>query len=297
MKLILIILFLSFTCLNAKDYNIYSTEVIKELKVGDETGSYSVNFLLPSEPNGPSATAFDKDGCFYILNHLDKKVVKYDKNFDFIAEFHNQNTMFGGVLTFDKSGKYILYSSPNIFSIYSENFDELIVKVWLIDTPYFNKILPNSFVLIDEKVFFRNITNDEIYYIDKPVADYLINNLNIKKANNLIEKVDKNKLKRHIKDFINSEDVDIEKKFKTRIDKVLKKSNRVTYINTDDDFNTYWKLSSLIIVINSKGDFVDIFIPENKKLRQYPSIHPSGDLYYLSYNEEQIQIHLLRRKW
>lgn len=297
MKLILVILFLSFTYLNAKDYNIYSTEVIKELEVGNEAGSYTVNFLLPSEPNGPSASAFDKDGYFYILNHLDNKVVKYDSSFNFIEELYNQNTMFGGILNFDESGKIVLYSSPNIFSIYSEDFSRLIAKIWLKDTPYFNKTLPNSFVWIDDKVFFRTIARDDIYYIDKPAADYVTNNQNIKKVGNTNNIVDTSKLKRHIQDFVNSENIETVNKFKTRIDKVMKKSNRVAYIGADDDFNTYWKLSSLIIIINNEGDFIDIFIPENKKLRQYPAIHPTGDLYYLNYNEEHIKIHLLRRKW
>ncbi len=71
------------------------------------------------------------------------------------------------------------------------------------------------------------------------------------------------------------------------------------YCGSDNNKNTYWASSNLIMVFGPDGFLKDMFIPENameKKKTSY-AVHPSGDVYFLDYDKEGVYLYRVENVW
>jgi hypothetical protein len=70
------------------------------------------------------------------------------------------------------------------------------------------------------------------------------------------------------------------------------------YVGKDSDQNYYWTLDLRIICIFNKiGELIDIFSFDITKTKKIPTIHPSGDVYFLDYDENGCYLYRIKRIW
>ena len=74
-----------------------------------------------------------------------------------------------------------------------------------------------------------------------------------------------------------------------------------TYIGEDNDGNKYWCIpynQDAIVILNKYGEIIDIF---NYNFgifgNMLPTVHPSGDIYLLDYDEDYHYLKMIKRVW
>ena len=72
----------------------------------------------------------------------------------------------------------------------------------------------------------------------------------------------------------------------------------MTYMGQDADGNYYWDYCmNSMLVFSAKGIILDYFVYDMKKSRTVPAVHPSGDVYFLDYDQYGVYLYKIHRVW
>jgi hypothetical protein len=75
-------------------------------------------------------------------------------------------------------------------------------------------------------------------------------------------------------------------------------SSTFTFIGKDSDGNYYWDANAnSVCVFNNKGSLIKYFNYDINKSKTRPTIHPSGDVYFLDYDEKEVRLYKVSRVW
>jgi sugar lactone lactonase YvrE len=75
-------------------------------------------------------------------------------------------------------------------------------------------------------------------------------------------------------------------------------SGYFTYVGKDMAGNYYWDINwSRICVFNEKGSLIQYFRYGKNKSKVLPTIHPSGDIYFLNYDEKGVYLYKIPKTW
>lgn len=136
----------------------YSEKLLIERKIGSGTGELSwetIDYL----PTGPTSFGVNKRNEFFILDFLNSRVVKFDKNGNFVENFPQDKNRRLMDISFDKNGNiYIEYMSGDIGVYDSDMILKRILNLKRLVPPITPKITPvevtsrNTILLVNPKI-------------------------------------------------------------------------------------------------------------------------------------------------
>lgn len=317
-KLLLVVIVLFIACiLNAKEFNTYSMELVVLLPDGEGRGKIWAEMVGPGQDN-PSAFVFDKEGNLYISDMIQDKLLKFDRNFDFIAEFFDCYAANAEQLYIDDSGEFISLNNDVSISVDTSSLKKKsFVSLW--DSQYKEQFKRNKFMYINGSVYIP-LKDGRLLSIDNPGTN---NNDNLKKVkkvnpgmqstsrsstntimvdkrNNLI--VDTDIITRDFKSFFSYKNEHqtrggSKKKLDITLTADFFKNTQMDYLGKDSDKNIYWLNSDAVVIFDKHGQLIEVFIPEPNKRKGKPVIHPDGDVYYIWFDEKKLYLYKIARKW
>jgi len=82
-------------------------------------------------------------------------------------------------------------------------------------------------------------------------------------------------------------------------DTFISNNRDLHYLGKDQNKNVYWKDVDLVVIFNNEGELLDAFKFKQKKIHMLipPTIHPSGDVYYLYYDDNNVYLYRIKRVW
>lgn len=328
MKKILILLFCNFVVLHSHDFIKYEEENIKTFNVGTEATSFRyIKDVNPVDPWGPNSLSFDTSGYLYINDTWNLRLTKLNKNFDIIEQFDLDATKF-----FYSAGQ--IHYNDGIFygNDFNENFSNFDLSknktTFILDlsnTKWKQEIQSGNFYIIENNIFFNlenknwllfhdlgldNDVNIRNIYTGDGLNNFLISeerNNNSSLSGLRIEKEflikDNKLLTRDFQTFIsywkeiNNSKVKHKKAIDLSYSRLLEYSN-VSYLGVDKDGNSYWKSGrKRIFISNNEGWIIDGFLINSRIAKTTPTVHPDGDLYFLGYDSDDLQLYRIKRQW
>lgn len=324
-----LILFSIFVCYS-QEYNNYDMELIFIFSTGKAKGSIQVDMHAPSE-NGPSAFAFDKEGNLYISDILNNRLSKYDNSFKFIQSYTKGLGCAARQLFISNNGEFLIYNYTT-FAVDDNNglmkilidFENSLYKFQVSYSPTIIYIYNYVFTYLKDKTLlvFKNPgldmkTNFQNVQVIKPGESHsIVNEITrtiVKKDVTQTFQIDMtNRI--IINNKVITQDFDIysgflreqhtinkytgEKHLDGFTDDYLNRINNLVYLGEDQDKNIYWRfMNSKIIIINQNGYVIGALSYDVEKTRRLPTIHPSGDIYFLDYNTEGVYLYKIIRQW
>jgi len=306
----------------AADYNSYEQELIMTFPVGTQIGEIGYD---NGYGRGPGALFFDEKGFFYICDGWNDKVLVYDSNYHFLKEIFNiYSSKAKQVFAIDK--KYFIDYSYN-FSFSVDEFDgEKLFLINLSNSEYRNEIYYYPSFIFEKNIVFIYLKNGSIICIPNPgkdndknmqkildnnttkdlfesASDYDLDDLQIDGENRLF--LNGELLTRNYKVFYNYwKDKHERLKYKNRNNKNIKSPQDflnsgfvMTYLGKDKSNNFYWDANQAILIFNKEGWLIDGFISKNMKSKSIPTIHPSGDVYFLDYDQKGVYLYRVKNVW
>ncbi len=154
---ILLLLLLGFSnCFLFKQE--YSEKLLIEGRIGSGTGELSwltIDYL----PTGPTSFGVNKRKEFFVLDFLNSRVVKFDKNGDFVESFPQEKNRRIMDIAFDKNDNiYIEYMSGDIGVYDSDMVPKRVLNLKRLVPPLTPKITPveatsrNTILLVNPKI-------------------------------------------------------------------------------------------------------------------------------------------------
>jgi len=83
--------------------------------------------------------------------------------------------------------------------------------------------------------------------------------------------------------------------FTTKADEFDKTST--LWLGKDLRGNCYWSPNFGVTIFNKKGFMFDLFIPNMNDRRTVPALHPSGDIYFIDYDKDEVRLYRIRNTW
>lgn len=322
-KKLLICLFLTTAMfIFADEYHSYDQELVKTFPIGSGSGEMRIDLMAPSD-TGPSAVAFDEKGYLYISDILNSRVLVYAPGFELEKELVDLYGVYAKQLVVSRDNYLLTYSYH--FSFRIDNFQgEKKAAVYLRNSEYRNTINPVSSYIYAKDIIFgylkdgqiisipgagtnskenlkKILDNEETHALFEEGSSYDLDGLVLDDKNRLF--LNGELLTRDYNIYYyywknRHEDVEIEQPkldITMTAEDYLKGS--VTYLGKDKDGNVYWNRSMGISVFDKNGVLLDVFLPTQLKSASYPTVHPSGDIYYLFYDEENIYLYKITRRW
>ncbi len=71
------------------------------------------------------------------------------------------------------------------------------------------------------------------------------------------------------------------------------------YLGKDLSNNLYWLCGAYILICTSDGMFIDFLYQYNAMYiaKTFPAIHPSGDIYFLDYDDKAVYLYRIKNVW
>jgi len=75
-------------------------------------------------------------------------------------------------------------------------------------------------------------------------------------------------------------------------------SNNTVFIAKDNKGFSYWYKNNRILIVSDKNiPVIDYLITKEFRLDTYPAVSPEGDIYFMKYNEDNVTLYKIARKW
>lgn len=329
----IIILFFFNIVISSQEYIEYNMELVKTFPKGSDKGKLQINLKLPQ--GGPTTMNFDQEGNWYIIDFLDRRLLKFNNNLEQINEAKDIHAITAKEFVINSNNDVIGYNNK-VFTV--DNLSgEKKIKIDLNNSDLFDKVYDNpNFIYNDSMVFFYLKNGDLISIVDpnndskkniekimkkEETKKYLEDRkksllLSIFKLNKNDADVKDNKFivingelqNRDYKDFYKFfKEIKQEKGSKTKTlnpklekftDDYLAKLREMRYIGKDKDGNFYWdSFASKILIFNNEGELIDAFKYNYLKSFITPAVHPSGDIYFFAYDSNQSYLYKIARQW
>jgi len=313
---IVVIFMLSNITLYSNEYNVYQQELVQIYKVGNSKGEFILDLSTPYD-NGPSAISFDANGKLYIVDIVKYRLVVFYNN-KFVNEYYNLFSCKSRQLEIRED--YLISYGDQCISIDNIDFRKKAI-VYLNESIYKDEIPNITNIIFTDDIIFLYLKNGSILSISNLGLDWEENNKKILGHNEteaLFEFGEKYNLfgltiddKKRI--FLNGElltrnyeafykyweEINIDMKDHKFIPLKPEYSDNAIFIGKDVNNNFYWDIGlSHIYVFNKNGLVLELF-KYNKK-REYktlPAIHPSGDVYFLDYDENGVYLYRVKNVW
>lgn len=318
MKKLLLITIILLVTLNifAEKYHTYDMEFVITLPTGGGKGKLTIEPYSPYK-SGPSAFAFDKKNNLYVSDILAGKLVKFDESYTFVAEYKDCYAAKAKHLFIDDKENFITYNKLAIKMDTPDLKKKFVVSPF--ESSYKNMYTEYNFTYHNGKVYIP-LNDGSMISIDNPGTDY---KENINKAKKVSPGTTKTRSGNEViideqNRIIENGDIvtvsydqyvkfkkEKQKKNPTRSTKKLDISITIEeylnqdllYLGKDNDKNTYWFCTDLVMVIDKQGELLEAFVPNPVKSRIFPTIHPSGDVYYLTHDQKEVYLWKISRKW
>ncbi|GEM_PF-3133300 len=311
-----IIFFLLIMNIVSQEYHIYEENIVFTI-YPKEIGRDLVDFYI-DYPQGPTGIAFDNNGSLYISDAVNESLIVFNNNYQYQNSFMNLHSGFSHLI--EICGTDVYGYGDNYFTL-----DRKFMKyfqIHLIDKNW-NPILPgyifdfsfngNAVSIVDEK--------GECYQILDPCDDVEANNSKIERhgklgydrnilsnTNTFSEIINKRKKDSlglriysvFILSILNYEGFDSFDVFRESPKNVFQpinpKSNGVYYLNGNCSQCIHWYSIAIKEVYIFKHNYIidTIHITTNKT---FPAIHPSGDIYFLDYDDKAVYLYRIKNVW
>jgi hypothetical protein len=293
-------------------------ESIKTFKVSSNLEKFKVNFRN-DYPNGPTAMTFNENGELFISDPLNERVIKLDEHLEYSSEYKNLQTANVVAPYYAKRDYLYSFHDGEILIDYIQGDRIIKITVDLQKSIYSNLYSSGDFVIFND-IFLTRLTNGKIIGILHPGNNINTNNQNIlseEKIGSILEILklknlqvdDKNRIfidgllqTNNYTTFYNYLDEKIGNRInsKMRLNWDISKlnNNEMIYLGTDKDRNVYWHGGfKWIYVFNQEGILLCLFSYDFSNTKIVPALHPSGDVYFLNYDSDTIQISKINRRW
>ncbi len=328
MNFIFLLLLYSTSFVSSQQYHNYEIELVRTFPFGIEGEAMSLKMRSPTEIGEEFLMCFSDSDKFLIFDTEQVVFHEYNHNFEFIRRVQ-VNFEVGDILAdrmeYISENEINLYSNRNInfYQYNNEGTSQIVILsrqssggfgfdmdtrissmlyinntifYWLNDGDFLSIIEPGTNFIENN----RNILNtEETRALFGENSEYEANGLNIDENNRLF-----------LHDELITRDYDTfylywqerhrltgssepERDFSMRGSSFLSRnfSNTPIFIGMDSDSNYYWSIGqSGILVFNAQGFLIDIFICDQAASKIWPTVHPSGDVYFFTWEEEYEEI-------
>lgn len=311
MRKLFIITLLITTVVVFGQVNNYDMELVHTFVAGDYSPKYIEPYLGP-QTNNPASFYFDNDGNLFVADSTFRRIVKYNKDFNFIEEYKDLwSSRYKRIVIQDE---LCLASHQNSFLVeklngeiifnlatsrlerefsmnsYKKNFNFLngVVTFSTLEGEIFQ--IKNPSPEIEKNVIEAVELEDETDVKSRVVKNNSLNNfkelsyyLNYKKNVEKLEETDSRSIK---SDNLKLSDIEF------RSEKYME------YIGSDIDGNVYWNDSyRKILIFNSNYQLIDAFNTGLDYADTDPVVHPSGDVYFMDITNEEAKLLRVKRVW
>jgi hypothetical protein len=330
MKKILYLLFyiILSSFLNAQEYNVYNQELLYKFDIGVKINQlgYSNSFNPGGEYPGPSAICFDEDGNLYIEDYWKNRIAVFNSEFEYIKQLLDKHD---SRRDFEKSDlleiynkkilkhyigfRLIIYSMQNQFEVYftGTKYKDVIKSIPFV---YSNDIIIIS--LRDGNIMSipnlgpdweennkKILDYEETKALFKPGAMYNLKGLTLDDKNRIF--LNGELLTRDYKVFyeywkerFSRCGYEDNKKYLLSNWVSSKSASDMTYLGRDIADNYYWKcMYKYIAIYNPIQSFFYFFEYYYNKSKTLPAVHPSGDVYFLDYDENGVYLYRVKNVW
>jgi hypothetical protein len=298
------------------DFNRYKPELVRTYAVGAGLSEFGLMLYHPLTP-GPSGVAFDRTGNVYVCDAVRERLVVGDRGLE-IREEH-RGTYSGNAPWLEVTGRGIgNHHLLNEFSWVDWTFQNRFIVSF--ELGRYDPVFDSTLYYGD--VVFAYLDQGDLISVVRPGLDWRENDgktLGDAETRALFREPEKYGLAGLTLDeggrlFVNGQ-------IETRSYRVFlgwceeqggakqaRSGNAVgltweprraqqvgTYRGEDANGNTYWDVSLAIAVFDRKGALIEVFAPPDG--RGIQTVHPSGDLYGISYDEKGVYLHRIRNVW
>lgn len=331
-KLYLFLIIVSFSKLSGHDFNVYKEVKIKTFNFGSQ--SFQLGFNRNPDPiqnRGPQSIFFDKNGKLVINDTHKSRLMIFDLQYNVISEIdlkHYSKSLFSS--TFDSyvyEKKYYGNVASKEF-ITLDNDGSLVFSLDLYDSPIHKELDAGNFYILGNNIFYNLKKSGEWVLFYDLGSDKNKNIKNMYKGDELITFLDKES-KNINSDFYDiyindnflmkgnellTRDFHQYTSFWQEKQKHMQKPNNLfilpdgtqfkdiglptIFIGEDKDFNKYWAISNFFIfVFNKDGWLIDAIEINNSIMKVRPTVHPTGDIYFIDYDSKEVIIFKIPRQW
>lgn len=319
------ILFLLFICINAfgQQYHEYDTELVFTLEIGPEEHELGFQRALAA----PTGFGFIDSNHIMISDPAKERNVIYDLNGNYIESVSNflpyASSIQQGVGTYlyayPERRQYVGVSAFDI-----ETQLPIYEVAFLVENQRSMRIEPNSIIPFPQIVFFYD-SNGSIHAIPNPGLDRSENQRNILGSEETHALFVENNpvlpegllIDERSRLFLNgnliTRNEDVFAHYWFELDNMHWRSdahsaqsysaaNDFHLIGLDRDSNWYWYdgIARNILIYDVNGIVIDIFSINQRNLTTIPTLHPSGDIYTMYFDQEDydsVTIYRITRRW
>jgi len=321
---LLIIIFLSFNIF-CDEYNVYDISLIKTFTAGYNKDDFQIEMHYPSE-RGPKTMAFDKQGNIYIPDPLNEVLKKYNSDYKLLRIYNkdrglahssflfitNLNEFINyypyGIQKYDKDGNGVF----NVGFTYSNYRKQIIMhESFYFDNTVYIELEGDRYIsienpvddsrenlkkIIDESTTMRTLKKGKTIYMDGISKKIYLDDKN---RLFLDDQLITHDYKKYYTYWEEKHNVDTNNKKSGLFKKAKKYTDFIEtfFVGKDDNDNIYWYSYGTIIVFNRNGEVIDIFQPKKGHFKTWPIIHPSGDVYFLDYDEKGVYLYRVKNVW
>jgi hypothetical protein len=317
MKKIIFLLIITASILNAQDYNIYSEKLMSNYQNG--TSINNLRYIPVPDPmstNGPSAFDFDQYGNLFILDSHNFKVKKlinfkiiseiqlssdYGYNDAYLFEVKNDGFLFSEApytaFKTDENNKILVHAGSN-FPILKQKTD---YSLFIEHNNYIFQYLNDGGIVCfySDKGVTKMLENEAVHNMFKPGSGFDMKGLTIDSKNRLflngeLQTRDYGTYIRYQKE--KDANYSLNKKHKYMV--FSAEQSQVSLIGKDKAGNIYWNvMNNDLIIFNSSGFVIEKLKYNQNKSKTLPAVHPSGDIYFLDYDEKEVRLYSVQNVW
>lgn len=308
-KIILVILIITKTLIVSDEQHL-QIEFLKSFTIGDSYNQFRASnseYTADGAGSGPSLIKYDESKeLFYIVDGLNSRICMYDLQFNQVDEINYSKDHY-----METAYDLVLIESGFIF--YQETFGLLFISfdgstIWNVDisTKDFQYELENNNFYYDEKnqIIFFYLKGDDIVALSElslKMFDYKItygrvniNNMLASKGIVNIKISDVNKL------YVDDKLISSEYNAYFRKDST-EEIEDMSFIGSINNYSYYHYMSNFLLVYDKDGNYIFNKYFDDKgnfyTRTTMPGIHPSGDLLFMTYDKNNIELKRVVNTW
>ncbi len=329
----MVLVFCIFSQLNADDYHYYELNLLNSFSIGRNENQFGVikeEAMGYGGPDGPTALNFIDDQLV-IVDALNNRIVELDDTYRFTntifipahIEFNGQLMKSGEIYLYYSSRYMIMgfYEDGELIFNYNQNFsDDFVFK-------NSNSML-DFLYLQNDLIFFEENNSGQIILFDdlqdrindfEPVRESLSNfsssldqemfqtemdvSVHFDDMNRLIVSDDISTLdyKTFLEYWKDKQESHNFTRPETEITVNPEKFTRgysLFYIGKDNDGNYYWSIDSgSVLIFNKNGYLIENFVVNDRKTKAIPTVHSSGDVFFIGWDNRDFYLYNVPRVW
>jgi len=311
MKRIICLAIYVFTCFHVtgQDFHRYEAEKIASLP----KDHFTFDFRSPGI-NGPLALGFNSQGIMYINDPLNDGICVFSADFKLIERITKKDIGYGfryivhdGFIEaeeYDGIKIVFLKEKESFYFSFKELGSDIQRGIWVQNKLFlYDSKKSLSLVLnAEESIVGRRLnvisSNQMKTLLNTPemygLQDVTIDNQNRIFLNGVLQTRDYQTFSEYWSEKTESYSMNQKHKFKP----MKSTSNGMVYLGIDGKGNSYWEISpKWLMIFNPEGWVIDAIQFDYKKTKTLPTVHPSGDIYFLDYDDNGVYLYRIKNVW